>query len=145
MRKPFILVSLATLALLTWSVADVGRPAPPNDVDEFMRLKLTHSQKVLEGLALEDFAMIAKNAQDISLLSQAASWQVLQTPEYLEHSGEFRRSADALTRAAQEKNLDGAALAYVAMTMKCVSCHKYVRGVRMARLEPLPRRPATSR
>lgn len=145
MRKSLTVTCLAALSLLMLSLTDVGRPAPPNDVGEFMRLKLEHSQKVLEGLALEDFPMIAKNAQDISLLSQAASWQVLQTPEYLEHSNEFRRSADALTRAAQEKNLDGAALAYVAMTMKCVTCHKYVRGIRMARLEPLPKSKKASR
>jgi hypothetical protein len=98
----------------------------------FMRAKLEHSQKVLEGLALEDFDTIAKNAQAMSLLSLAASWQVLQTPEYAQQSLEFRRSADAITAAAKKKNLDGAALAYVEMTMKCVNCHKYVRGVRLA-------------
>jgi cytochrome c556 len=134
-RVPVVAVSLV---LVLGMLVGIGQPEQPNDVGAFMRLKLDHSQEVLEGLSLEDFDQIAKNAQDISLLSQAASWQVLQTPEYLEQSTEFRRTADALTRAAQEKNLDGAALAYVAMTMKCVSCHKYVRGVRMASLDKLP-------
>ena len=50
----------------------------------------------------------------------------------MEHSVEFRRTADAITAAAKKKNLDGAALAYVDMTMKCVNCHKYVRGVRIS-------------
>jgi cytochrome c556 len=105
----------------------------PNKVSEFMRAKLVHSQKVLEGLATENFDQIAKNAQDLSLLSQAATWQVLQTAEYRDRSTEFRRSADALAEAAKKKNLEGAALAYVDVTMKCVNCHKYVRQVRMAR------------
>jgi cytochrome c556 len=106
--------------------------AQQGNVDQFMRAKLLHSQKVLEGLTTENFPLIAKHSQDLSLLSQAAAWQVLQTPEYKQHSTEFRRSADALTKAAEAKNLDGAALAYVDVTLKCISCHKYVRGVRMA-------------
>jgi cytochrome c556 len=56
----------------------------------------------------------------------------LQTPEYSQRSAEFRRAADALTEAARKRNLDGATLAYVDVTTKCVSCHKYVRGVRIA-------------
>jgi cytochrome c556 len=115
-----------------WSQEPKKEP-PVNQVSDFMQAKLTHSQKVLEALALENYDQIAKHSQEMSLLSQAASWQVLQTPEYLQHSIEFRRRADALTQAAKEKNLDGAALAYVEITLKCVQCHKYVRNVRMAR------------
>jgi cytochrome c556 len=110
-----------------------GRSEQPNNVRDFMRAKLSHSQKVLEGLTTEDYNMIAKNSQEMSLLSQATNWQVLQTTEYLDQSKDFRRTADTLTEAAKKKNLDGAALAYVELTMKCVNCHKYVRGVRMAR------------
>jgi hypothetical protein len=127
------LVSLLGVAACLLSV--VPARAQQGDVDQFMRAKLLHSQKVLEGLTTEDFTMIAKHAQSLSLLSQAAAWQVLQTPEYKQHSTEFRRSADALNKAAEAKNLDGAALAYVDVTLKCINCHKYVRGVRMARNE----------
>lgn len=109
-------------------------------VGEFMRAKLTHAQKVLEGLTTEDFDTIVKNSQQMSLLSQAENWQVLQTVEYRDRSNEFRRSVDALTEAAREKNLEGAALAYVDVTMKCVNCHKYVRKVRMADNGPKLRR-----
>jgi cytochrome c556 len=112
-----------------------GKSEPPNNVRDFMRAKLSHSQKVLEGLTTEDYDMIAKNSQAMSLLSQATNWQVLQTEEYLQQSRDFRRAADALTEAAKKKNLDGAALAYVELTMKCINCHKYVRRLRMARLD----------
>jgi hypothetical protein len=111
-----------------------------NEVKQFMRAKLTHSQKVLEGLTIEDFKMIEKSAQEMSLLSRASNWQVLQTPEYLQRSLEFQRTADAIRDAARKKNLDGAALAYVDMTMKCIDCHKYVRNVRMAKGEGPSRR-----
>ena len=99
----------------------------PDQVAVFMRAKLAHSQDVLEGLSLADFGLIAKGAQELSLASQAASWQVLQTEEYARQSGEFRRSCDTLRRAAGEENLDGALLAWMEVTMKCVQCHRYVR------------------
>lgn len=103
-------------------------PAPkPDDVGPFMRAKLTHAQDVLAGLALEDFDAIARGAHELALASQAASWQVLQTPEYARQSAEFRRSCETLRRAAKDGNLDGAALAWMEVTMKCVQCHKYVR------------------
>ncbi len=121
-------VLLITLGLFLPSHAQEA-----NKVSEFMRAKLTPSQRVLEGLTIEDFDLIAKHAQEMSLLSQAATWQVLQTAEYRDRSTEFRRSADALSEAAKKKNLEAAALAFVDVTMKCVNCHKYVRHVRMAK------------
>lgn len=129
-RLGWLMVGVASIALV--AVSSFAAKPRPNAVGEFMRAKLEHSQKLLEGLALEDFELIARQSQDLSLLSQATNWQVLQTAEYLEMSGEFRRTADALTQAAREKNLDGAALRYVDLTMKCVNCHKYVRKVRLA-------------
>jgi hypothetical protein len=104
----------------------------PDEVGPFMRAKLDHAQKVMEGLALEDYAVIAKHSQELSLISQASNWQVLQTPEYRNQSTEFRRATDAIRNAAQKKNLDGATLAFMEMTLKCVQCHKYVRDVRAA-------------
>jgi cytochrome c556 len=95
-----------------------------------MRAKLAHSQNVLEGLAIEDYDLIDKGAQELSLASEDASWQVLQTEDYARQSADFRRSCDSLRKAAKSHNLDGAALAWMEVTMKCVQCHKYVRDVR---------------
>lgn len=134
MNKLWImLVMVLTVAVFGLSQIRSQDAKPPNKVDEFMRAKLLHSQKVLEALTTEDFDQIAKHSQEMSLLSQAATWQVLQTPEYRDRSTEFRRAVDMMTEAARKKNLEAAALAYVDVTMKCVSCHKYVRQVRMAR------------
>ncbi|MDX1961585.1 MAG: hypothetical protein SFX18_00440 [Pirellulales bacterium] len=110
-----------------WAWAKQPEPAPTGNIQDFMRVKLKHSQSILEGLATEDYDKMAKGSQELSLLSLVASWRVLQTEEYVQHSNEFRRAADALRDAAKKKNLDGAALAYVDLTLKCVSCHKYVR------------------
>jgi hypothetical protein len=108
---------------------------PKVNLRDYMQAKLKHSQEILKGLAIEDLDLVAKNAQDLSILSHSSTWDVLQTEEYGQHSAEFRRNANALRDAAKKKNLDGAALAYVGVTLNCVNCHKYVRGVRMAKFE----------
>lgn len=95
---------------------------------EFMRDKLELSQKLLEGLANEDYDLLIAKATRLSAMSQEAGWQVFENPEYAEHSLTFRKNVDALIRAAKNKNLDGATLAFVRVTMNCVDCHKFVRG-----------------
>jgi cytochrome c556 len=95
-----------------------------------MKAKLNHSQQVLEGLSKADFDLVAKNSQAISLLCEDELWMVLQTVEYRERSKEFQRSVNAITEAAKKKDLDAATLAYVDVTLKCVSCHKYMRQAR---------------
>lgn len=101
--------------------------AKTDEVSKFMRLKLGYSQNVLEGVVMRDFDMIAKNAQAMALLTEDENWMLLQTPEYRTYSSEFKQIANRLTQAAKEKNLDGAALDYVQMTLNCVECHKHVR------------------
>ena len=124
-----IAVPLATapLAADNGAAEDKAGDATPDQVADFMRAKLDHSIAVLEGLAIEDYDMMAKAAQDLALASQASNWQVLQTEEYARQSGEFRRSCITLRDAAKAKNLDAAALAWMDVTMKCVQCHRYVR------------------
>jgi hypothetical protein len=107
----------------------------PKRISELMRKKLEHSQKVLEGIAVNDFKAISKHADDLIDLSKQVEWRVLKTPQYETNSNEFRRNAEALIKSAKDKNTDGAALAYVEMTLTCVRCHKYVREERMVLLD----------
>jgi hypothetical protein len=96
----------------------------------FMRRKLEFSKDVLEGLALEQYPVIEKNAKALKVLSQAAEWEVPMIPnatDYVALTSEFQRYADDLIKAAKQGNIDGATLAYVKLTMNCVQCHKYVR------------------
>jgi hypothetical protein len=129
---------VAVIALMVVVAVSTSRPPlataqepsatdKPNDVALFMRAKLGHSQHVLEGLALADYDLIARGAHDLALASQASSWQVLQTEDYARHSREFRRACESLRAAAKDKNLDGAALAWMEVTLKCIQCHRYVR------------------
>jgi len=124
-------IAVAVALTLAGAVAVVpaAEPEPlrPDDVAVFMRAKLDHSSEVLEGLSLADFEKIRRGGQLLALASQASSWQVLQSEEYARQSVAFRRACERLERAATEKNLDAAALAWMDVTMKCVQCHRYVR------------------
>ncbi|MBX7166309.1 MAG: hypothetical protein K1X74_08155 [Pirellulales bacterium] len=131
-RSSWIAAGMLAGAALWALVPDswAGAPKDEDQVSEFMQQKLVHAEAVLEGVVLEDFEQIATEAQKLSLISLDSTWQVLQSDEYAKQSAEFRRTAQAMAKAADEKNLDGSALAYVEMTMKCVKCHKYVRDVK---------------
>ena len=137
-KTTFGLFASAAAALLLAALVPAQMP-PMDSPKPFMQRKLVHAQKVLEAIALEDYRGIEHHAQQLSLLSQAATWNVINTPEYLMHSREFRRAAERMRDAAKQKNLDAAALAYMQMTLKCVECHKHVRKVKTARA-PLPQR-----
>jgi hypothetical protein len=132
-RLPFVLTAAA---LLLAPFALHGDAPKKGSVEELMKRKLTQSQKVLEGIALQDYKMIARHADELRFISQQAEWKVLKTPIYEVYSNDFRRNAGDLAKHAKAKNLDAATLAYVEMTMTCVKCHKHVREKRTARLEP---------
>src|SRR5208283_1558231 len=123
------LVMLPLLAALCLSQSRAGQPERRNRSD-FMRQKLEYSKNVLEGLSLEQYDLIERNAKALKVLSQAAEWEVPMIPnatDYVAMTSEFQRYADELVRCAKQSNIDGATLAYVKLTMNCVQCHKLVR------------------
>lgn len=128
-RKPIIL-GLAALALAATFLTARGQQTRPRSRAEFMRLKLDYSKQVLEGLTMENYETIIKSARALKRLSEAAEWEVPTIPnagEYIVFTTEFQRLTDELVKKAREKNMDGATLAYLRLTMNCVNCHKYVR------------------
>jgi hypothetical protein len=112
--------------------AEKEKPRGRVALKAFMRKKLESSQSVLEGLAVEDFELIARGAKQLRATSAAAEFIVVNDPIYAQEAADFGKIIDKLAKAAKEKRLDGATLAYVDMTMSCVECHKYVRGVLVA-------------
>ena len=116
------------IALISWQFYGLA-PAQtePQRLKPFMQQKLDHSKDILEALTLENFEQLAKKSQELSLLSLESNWNVLTTDEYIQQSVEFRRACRAIQVAAEERNLDGAALGFVNLTVRCVECHKYLR------------------
>ena len=128
--KRAIFIGCVLLIAAFWLAATLrGQRPQTKDLKDFMRAKLLHSQKLVEGLTTENYEMIAKHAQDLSLLCEDEQWQVFRTSDYIARSKEFRRATDALTEAGRAKNLDAASLGYVDVTLKCVECHKYLRTI----------------
>src|SRR5262245_31762878 len=119
------------LAAVLAGVAHTSSQAQePQPRAKFMRQKLEYSQKILEGLALEDYNLLAREAKALKLMSQAAEWEVPTIPnveQYLPLTTDFQRLCDELSAKARDKNLDGATLVFTQLTVNCVKCHKYVR------------------
>lgn len=126
-----LVVYLATLTMLAFAVPGDTVGKDGKGTRELMRQKLKYAQQVLEGIAVKDFDMIEKNGDKLVLVCKESEWKVLQTPQYDAFSNEFRRNVEGLIDAAKDKNIDGAALAYVELTLTCVKCHKHVRETRM--------------
>jgi hypothetical protein len=93
----------------------------------WMQKKLEYSEKILGGLVNRDFDAIAKNAHSMGALSQIEKWVRGNTPEYRTQLQIFQNANEQLSRMSEKENLDGAALAYVQLSLSCVNCHKIVR------------------
>ncbi|KAF0181456.1 MAG: hypothetical protein FD161_129 [Limisphaerales bacterium] len=130
MKTKTILGAVLGAVLFTSLAATVAPNDPKITTREVMKAKLESSQKVLEGIATENFVTISANAQKLAALSQAAGWQARQTPEYKQYTAEFRRHAEALQKAARDENVDAASVAWFQLTISCVNCHRHLRGVR---------------
>ncbi len=93
----------------------------------WMKKKLEYTQGILVGLTSEDYAAISKNARSMNALGYFEKWVRAGSNEYRSQLKIFQNANEQLIRMADEENLDGAALAYVQLTLSCVNCHKVVR------------------
>lgn len=120
-RLPAIIgISLLFLAVLG---AD---DKPGSATAKLMERKLQLSQAILGAIATEDFSSLSTNADGLLVLAKK-EWLRHETPEYRAQLKDFWIVLEGLKSAAEDKNSDGATLAYVQMTLSCVRCHKYLR------------------
>ena len=117
MTRP-VRASLALLALLTVSTAQAQGPG----LERVMHKKLEVSQQILEAVVTSRW----------DALTNTSGWSVLKAPEYARHSDAFRAAVRTLRDAAAKRDLDATPKAYVAMTLSCVECHRYLARVRVA-------------
>lgn len=102
------------------------------NISDFMRKKLDASNQVLEGLVTEDAELLKKGADALAEMSKAEKWMVSKDVMYRQFSGEFQRAVEKLSEAAKDEKFDQASLRWIDSTMKCIECHKFVRGIRLA-------------
>lgn len=119
-------VAMVALVGAAFGLGQQSGQSKRDSVLVFMRQKLAHSQKVMEGIVKQDYEAIAKHGNSMALLCLDESWTVLQNPEFMERSNEFRRTIQTLTKAARKENLDGCALNYLRMASQCFDCHKAI-------------------
>jgi cytochrome c556 len=101
--------------------------APAKESSVWMKQKLGASQNILAGLTKGDYDAIEKNAQSMLAVGYLEKWIRADTPGYQILMKDFEYANKSLILAAREKNLDGATIGYVQLTLSCVHCHKIVR------------------
>lgn len=137
--KKLLFGIVAVLSLSVVYAVDPPRQekeSPPTQLTPLMHMKLDKAKAILEGLTMEDFEKISSSARSLRLLSMESGWNVIQTQEYAVQSEDFRRSADLIAEAASDKDIHRAALGYVALTVRCVECHSYMRKHRIEVTKP---------
>jgi hypothetical protein len=135
-------VAMLALAFLAPGARCDDQDRKPLKKNSLMEKKLAAAQKLLGALALNDYPAIKEYAETLNDLSKQAAWKLLDTPRYETYSEEFQRITLKMAQQGKERNLDGAALSYVDMTLTCVKCHQHVREVKIGFAPPLQSRKA---
>ena len=126
--KLIVRAAVASAAILFAVLAIAATTAPRRPATQaFMRQKLVCSQGIIEGLALEKFDLVSKNALRLRNMTQSNLWFTMKQPDYLLHTTNYQRSVEALYTAATDKNLEAATEAYTKLAKNCVECHRVVR------------------
>jgi len=126
-RKWHIVVALS--ALLGLAASSSQGP----EVNQVMREKLTHAQKILEAVVTSDWVSLETHSRELEQLTSDPRWMVLKYPEYARHSSAFVRAVQDLHRAAAQRDLEKTPQAYIAVTLRCVDCHRYLARLRIAK------------
>jgi hypothetical protein len=107
-----------------------------------MRQKLEASNKILEGLCLDELALVESGADTLLQMSREEKWRASNDMLYRRYSTEFVDAVTDMKEKAKAKSLDGTSLAWINATMKCFKCHEWVRNTIVAdgHRDALPRK-----
>lgn len=124
---PKAILIAASICLLGISATWAEDQPKKDEPSIWMKQKLVYSQRILNGLATEDFDLIAENATAMKGLSRIEAFVRGKTEGYRTHLKTFEFATNELIRNSEQQNLDGATLAFTQMTISCVNCHKVIR------------------
>jgi cytochrome c556 len=122
---------LGVIALAVLAIAQAS-PTQGPALDRLMQKKLVCSQKILEAVVTSRWADLEEQSRVLETLTRDPAWLVLNAPEYARHSNTFIDAARALHDAAAKRDLEATPQAYIALTMSCVQCHRYLARSRIA-------------
>jgi hypothetical protein len=142
-KIPALPVAIAGLAIAVSSLLPAQVKSIPVTVDEdsvgheetqvMMQAKLSHAQKVMEGLVTHDFNAIEKAAAALSKISLSPPPDLTKAGDksdaqvYEHFRMEFARLAGQLEGHARRKELAATAYVQQNMTATCIACHDYIR------------------
>lgn len=126
-RRCFVLVLF--LAVIGVAARPGGQGPALNNI---MREKLALAQKILEAVVTSDWVALEAQSREMERLTRDPRWMVLKHPEYATHSTAFVRAIQDLHLAAAQRDLERTPQAYVAVTLECVACHRYLARERLA-------------
>ena len=90
------------------------------------------SNLILEGLCMDDLKAVEAGTQSLLKMPSEAKWRVSNDMMYRRYSNEFVQAVEELQKEAEENDMDGASMAWMNVTMKCMKCHKWVRNTVLA-------------
>jgi hypothetical protein len=124
-----LFLALACIAAVV-GLAASGNQGP--GVNRVMREKLDRTQKILEAVVTSDWVGLESETRELERLTDDPRWTVLNFPEYARHSADFKRTIADLHKAAAQRDLENTPKAYIAVTLSCISCHRYLARARIA-------------
>jgi hypothetical protein len=126
-RRWYVVVALSAFLGLA------ARPIQNNELKSIMREKLDHTEKILEAVVTSDWVRLETQSRALEQLTKDPRWMGLKYPEYGRYSGAFIQAVQDLHRAAERRDLEQTPQAYVAVTLRCVECHRYLARARIAK------------
>lgn len=124
MRFLKLFLAVLVVGLFVPAIQSLSQDADSHDRD--MQKKLDDSKNILDGLVTEDFEKILKGAKSLNEFGKR-KWTENESTAYRTQNQVFWFTTGTLVMAAEEKNIDGATLAYTQMTHSCINCHKLLR------------------
>jgi hypothetical protein len=126
MKRVLCLAAAAACLAIT-----CGRPTKADEKPtDWMKTKLDMSQKILAGLTKGDLEAVQADGQRMNVVNFMEKLVASDQPhykEYMRQLNSFETANRELIRQASAKNVEGATLAYVQLTVSCVQCHRVVR------------------
>jgi hypothetical protein len=101
----------------------------------FMRQKLDYSQKIFEGIALENYNQVATNAIHLGSALRKNLFHIVNDPTYTDKSLNFAKDIAELEYAALAKSTPDMLSAYTKVTGDCVNCHQSFRRAQLVRTD----------
>ncbi len=93
----------------------------------WMKKKLEYTDNILAGLTSEDYEHDRQERPHDEYAGLLGEMGPRRLAGISPAVGIFQSANRQLIEMADEENLDGAAIAYVQLTLSCVNCHKVVR------------------